>query len=102
EEIFSRPLEGLCQKGDAIVGLTTSGRSANVLKAFQVAKERGVLTVGFLGGDGKPASDLCDHILLAPSKITARIQECHITAGHTLIELIEEILTQRGVLVFKE
>jgi D-sedoheptulose 7-phosphate isomerase len=98
DDIFSRPLEGLGQKGDALVGLTTSGRSPNVLKAFEVAKQKGILTCGFLGGEGRPARDYCDHSLVVPSTVTARIQECHITAGHIVMELIEDILQEKGYL----
>lgn len=92
DEIFARPLSGLGRKGDVVVGLTTSGKSPNVIRAFQVAREKGILTVGFLGGvaAGAPAATFCDYALVIPSTDTGRIQEVHITAGHALMEAVEE------------
>lgn len=92
DEIFARPLSGLGRKGDVVVGLTTSGKSPNVIRAFQVAREKGILTVGFLGGaaSGAPAMAFCDYALVIPSSDTGRIQEVHITAGHALMEAVEE------------
>lgn len=94
DEIFSRPLSGLGRKGDVVVGLTTSGKSPNVIKAFQVARQKGIITVGFLGGAaaGEPALSFCDYALVIPSHDTGRIQEVHITAGHALMEAVEETI----------
>lgn len=91
-EIFSRPLSGLGQAGDIVVGLTTSGKSPNVMKAFEAARMKNIITVGFLGGKdaGNPALSLCDYALVVPATDTARIQEVHITAGHALMEAVEE------------
>lgn len=90
EEVFARPLSGLGRRGDVLVGITTSGRSPNVLRALETARGMGIVTVGLLGGDGGPARDLCDHPLIVPSEETARVQEAHITLGHAILELLED------------
>jgi D-sedoheptulose 7-phosphate isomerase len=92
EEMFARPLRGLGRAGDVLFGITTSGRSVNVVNALQVAREMGITTVGFLGGDGGPALAQCDHALLVPDTETARVQECHITLGHAVLTLLEDRL----------
>ncbi len=92
EQVFARPLRGLGRRGDVLFGITTSGRSANVLRAFEVAREMGIATVGLLGGQGGPAAALCDHALIVPSEETARVQECHIALGHAVAELLEDRL----------
>jgi D-sedoheptulose 7-phosphate isomerase len=95
EFVFERPLRGLGRAGDVLFGITTSGRSANVVRALRAAREMGVVTVGLLGGIGEPALSLCDHILLVPDAETARIQECHIALGHAVLELLEDRLVAR-------
>jgi D-sedoheptulose 7-phosphate isomerase len=75
-----------------LFGITTSGRSVNVVNALRAAREMGITTVGLLGGDGGPALPLCDFLLLVPDKETARIQECHITLGHAILTLLEDRL----------
>jgi len=97
ESVFERPLRGLGRAGDVLFGITTSGRSKNVILALQAAREMGITTVWFLGGDGKPAIDACDHVLLVPDTETARIQECHIALGHAVLELLEDRLIASGV-----
>lgn len=92
DECFSRPLEGLGRPGDVLIGITTSGKSPNVLSALRKAREMGIVTVGMLGGDGGPALPLCDHVLLVPSSETARVQEVHISLGHAILELVEDRL----------
>ncbi|MDE8346966.1 MAG: SIS domain-containing protein [Acidocella sp.] len=92
DEMFARPLRGLGRAGDVLFGITTSGRSANVLHALQAAREMGITTVGLLGGDGGPAWSLCDFSLVVPDGDTARIQECHITLGHAVLTLLEDRL----------
>lgn len=92
EEMFARPLRGLGRAGDVLFAITTSGRSVNVLGALRAAREMGVVTVGFLGGDGGPARPLCDFALVVPDTETARIQECHITLGHAVLTLLEDRL----------
>jgi D-sedoheptulose 7-phosphate isomerase len=91
-EMFARPLRGLGQAGDVLFGITTSGKSANVLGALRAAREMGIATVGLLGGDGGPALPLCDLALVVPDADTARIQECHITLGHAILSLVEDRL----------
>ena len=95
ERVFERPLRGLGRTGDVLFGITTSGRSANVVRALQAAREMGIVTVGLLGGAGEPALGLCDHPLLVPDNETARIQECHIAVGHAVLELLEDRLVAR-------
>ncbi|MGE0420083.1 MAG: SIS domain-containing protein, partial [Acetobacteraceae bacterium] len=77
ESVFERPVRGLGRKGDVLFGITTSGRSPNVIRALDAAREMGIVTVGLLGGSGDPAISRCDHVLLVPDTETARIQECH-------------------------
>ena len=90
EHIFSRQIEALGSKGDVLVGITTSGNSKNVIKAFEVAKNKGVKTVGLLGKGGGMAKDLVDESIIISSNSTARVQEMHILTGHILCDLIEE------------
>jgi len=97
DRVFERPLRGLGRAGDVLFGITTSGRSANVVRALQAAREMGVVTVGLLGGSGEPALGLCDHPLLVPDTETARIQECHIALGHAVLELLEDRLVARPI-----
>jgi D-sedoheptulose 7-phosphate isomerase len=92
DQVFERPLRGLGRPGDVLFGITTSGRSANVVRALGAAREMGIVTVGLLGGEGEPALGLCDHVLLVPDKETARVQECHIALGHAVLELLEDRL----------
>jgi len=98
EVIFERMVEALGKKGDVLIGITTSGKSPNVLKALTKAKELGIVTVGFLGGSGGPALPLCDFSFTAPTTVTGRIQELHITAGHIVMELVEDYLIEKGKL----
>ena len=93
EEMFARPLSGLGRAGDVLFGITTSGRSPNVVRALEVGRGMGLVTVGLLGGEGAPAAAWCDHALLVPSHETARVQEMHITLGHAVLELLEDRLT---------
>lgn len=95
ERVFERPLRGLGRRGDVLFGLTTSGRSANVVAALRAAREMGFVPVGFLGCSGMPAAEFCDHALIVPDTETARIQECHIALGHAVLELLEERLLAR-------
>jgi D-sedoheptulose 7-phosphate isomerase len=92
DEMFARPLRGLGRAGDVLFGITTSGRSVNVVNALIAAREMGIATVGFLGGDGGPARAHCDFAVVVPDTETARIQECHITLGHAVLTLMEDRL----------
>jgi D-sedoheptulose 7-phosphate isomerase len=97
DQVFERPLRGLGHAGDVLFGITTSGRSPNVVRALQAAREMGIVTVGMLGGDGAPALNWCDIALLVPDRETARVQECHITLGHAVLELLEDRLIARPI-----
>ncbi|MEA2774824.1 MAG: D-sedoheptulose 7-phosphate isomerase [Acetobacteraceae bacterium] len=97
DRVFERPLRGLGRCGDVLFGITTSGRSGNVIKALQAAREMGIVTIGLLGGSGEPALGLCDLALLVPDTETARIQECHIALGHGILELLEDRLIARPI-----
>ena len=90
EQVFTRQLEALGQPGDALVGISTSGRSANVVKAFQRAQELGVRTIALLGGDGGNLLHMADAAVVVPSWSTQRIQEIHTIVMHTLCELVEK------------
>lgn len=89
ENIFARQIEALCTNKDLVIGITTSGNSANVVNAIQAAKEAGATTIGLTGGTGGKLSSVCDHNIVAPSNVTARIQEAHIFIGHCLCEILE-------------
>ncbi len=94
--IFSRQIEALGHKGDIAWGITTSGKSPNVIEGFRTAKERGMTTIAFTGKDGGEALRLADHGLNVASTSTPRIQEVHITAGHIICELVERELFPSG------
>ena len=97
DRVFERPLRGLGRRGDVLFGITTSGRSPNVVRALVAAREMGIVTVGMLGGAGEPALAHCDLALLVPDAETARIQECHIALGHAVLELLEDRLVARPI-----
>jgi D-sedoheptulose 7-phosphate isomerase len=96
--IFERMVEALGKPGDVLIGITTSGKSPNVNKALIKAKELGITTVGFLGKNGGPAQEFCEYTFNAQTEVTARIQELHITAGHIVMELVEEHLIDKGLI----
>ncbi len=98
EVFYERMVQALGREGDILIGITTSGRSPNVIKALKVARAMGVKTIGFLGGDGGAALAECDDALVVPDRETGRIQEAHITLGHALMELIEDGLIAKGYL----
>lgn len=89
EYVFSRQLEAFGQEGDIAIGISTSGNSGNVVKAFEVARERGVKTVLMSGESGGKLKDLADLAILVPSEVTSHIQECHIACIHMICEIIE-------------
>lgn len=92
ERVFERPLRALGRPGDVLVAISTSGRSANVLRAVQAARETGIATIGLLGRDGGSIAPLADDALIVPCATTARIQEAHIFIGHALCARIEQLL----------
>jgi D-sedoheptulose 7-phosphate isomerase len=89
DQIFSRQLEGLAGKGDMLVGLSTSGNSANVIKAFETAKAMGIRTVALLGRDGGKLATMADLAIVVKATTSDRIQEMHIKLIHTVIETVE-------------
>jgi D-sedoheptulose 7-phosphate isomerase len=89
-EVYARLVKAKGRKGDILVGLSTSGNSSNIIEAFKVAKERGMIVVGFTGETGGKMKEYCDYLLNIPSTDTPRIQECHITVGHIICQLVEE------------
>ncbi len=95
ENIFSRQIEALARKGDVAWGLSTSGRSKNVIKALRIAKSIGLKTIGFTGRDGGEIKKIVDCNINVPSISTPRIQELHITIGHIISELIEDIFSKK-------
>ncbi len=95
DEIFSRVLKAKGRKGDFLFGISTSGNSKNVLKAFEVARQKGMIIVAMTGASGGKMKDNCDFLLNVPSSDTPRIQESHIMLGHIICELVEDALFQR-------
>lgn len=89
DEIFARSVRGSGRAGDVLIGLTTSGNSANVLKAFEVGKGLGMHTIAITGETGGKLKGACDVLINVPSRDTARIQESHILVGHIICELVE-------------
>ena len=92
DEIFSRQLQGLGRPGDVLIGISTSGNSRNIVRAVEMALKLNIQTMGLLGNDGGRLRHLCEHSIVVPSKVTARIQESHILIGHTICGLIEQEL----------
>lgn len=92
ENVFSRQVEALGHPEDVLLAISTSGNSPNIIKALEMARQKGVKSIGFLGGTGGKGKDLSDISIIIPSSSTQRIQEAHITIGHIIIELIEREL----------
>jgi len=91
ERIFERQLEANAKSGDVFIGITTSGNSANVLRAIERAKMLGLVTVGLAGNGGK-IQTLCDYLISVPSNSTPRIQESHILIGHIICGMVEKVI----------
>lgn len=87
--IYSRLIEGCGQQGDVLVGLSTSGNSINIVKAFEAAKKIGMITIGFTGAGGGRMKEISDYLMNVPSADTPRIQESHILIGHIICQLVE-------------
>jgi len=94
EVVYARLIEGIGRKGDVLIGLSTSGNSANIVKAFESAKAGGLITVGFTGLSGGVLRSSSDYLLNVPSTDTPRIQESHILLGHIICQLVEEKMEQ--------
>jgi D-sedoheptulose 7-phosphate isomerase len=97
EQVFARQVAGLGRRGDALLALSTSGRSPNILAALGTARQHGLVTIGFTGSKGETLRPLCDHLLVAPSDDTAIIQQLHLAVAHGVCEAIEQaIMRQTG------
>ncbi len=96
DDVFKRVFSALSVKGDILLVITTSGNSKNIIETLKMAKERGIYSLGFLGNGGGEALSYCDSAFIVPSQITARIQESHITAGHALLQYVEDSLLEKG------
>ena len=89
DEIYARLIRGIANPGDILIGLSTSGNSGNIVKAFEAARKKNVITIGFTGDSGGKMKGLSDYLFNIPSSDTPRIQESHILIGHIVCELVE-------------
>ena len=88
--VYSRMIDGIGEAGDVLAGLSTSGNSVNIIKAFEIAKQKGIITIAFTGSSGGQIKSLSDYLINIPSTDTPRIQESHIMVGHIICQLVEE------------
>lgn len=95
EKLFARQVQALGRAGDVFIGYSTSGKSPNILRAFEAARELGLVCVGFTGNRGGPMRELCHHLLEVPAPETPRIQEGHLVLGHALCGLVEQAMFTR-------
>jgi D-sedoheptulose 7-phosphate isomerase len=96
EQVFARQVEGLGQHGDVLLALSTSGRSPNILAALRIARERGLVTIGFTGAKGEALGAFCDHLFVSPSDDTAIVQQIHLAAAHGICDEIEQAMTREA------
>ena len=96
DDIFKRVFSALSSKEDTLLVISTSGNSRNIIETLKLANERDIFSLGFLGNEGGEALQHCNAAFIAPSKVTARIQESHITAGHALLQYVEDLLLENG------
>jgi D-sedoheptulose 7-phosphate isomerase len=92
DQVYERLVRAKGHKGDVLIGLSTSGNSGNVIKAIEVANQRGLITVGMTGESGGKMKNICKYLINVPSNDTPRIQESHIMLGHIICEMVEEQL----------
>jgi D-sedoheptulose 7-phosphate isomerase len=97
EQIFARQVEGLGVRGDVLLGLSTSGRSPNILAALKKARELGLVTVGFTGGKGEAMRTACDHLLVAPNDDTPVVQQIHLAIAHGICDEIEQTMMREAL-----
>lgn len=95
-EVFSRQVRALGRAGDALIGISTSGNSKNIIEAVRVAREMNILAIGLLGRGGGKLASLCDHAVVVPGDDTQRAQECHILIGHLWMEIIERSVMENS------
>jgi D-sedoheptulose 7-phosphate isomerase len=91
EHVFARQVAGLAQPGDVLIAITTSGKSKNVLRAVEAAKERGCKIIALVGASPETLASLCDVVVSIPAARTSRVQEAHITIGHLWCELVDQL-----------
>lgn len=91
-DIFARQVRTLADEGDILIAISTSGGSKNILKAVDVAKKKGLVTIAFTGLKGEKFASKCDYAVVAPSEDTPRIQELHITVAHIICQIVEELI----------
>ena len=96
ENVFARQVAGLGARGDVLLALSTSGRSANILAALRTGREHGLVTIGFTGASGEALGALCDHLLVAPGDDTPVIQQIHLAVAHGICDEIEQSLMREG------
>jgi D-sedoheptulose 7-phosphate isomerase len=96
EQVFARQVEGLGQRGDVLLALSTSGRSPNIVAALRTARQRGLVTVGFTGSKGETMGALCDHLLVAPSDDTPVVQQIYLTVAHGICDAIEQTMMRES------
>jgi D-sedoheptulose 7-phosphate isomerase len=99
DEVYARLIKGLGRKGDVLVGLSTSGNSKNILRAYEECREMGIFTIGFAGASGGKMKEMADICMCVPSSDTPRIQESHITVGHIVCEIIESTLFSKPQMI---
>jgi D-sedoheptulose 7-phosphate isomerase len=96
EQVFARQVEGLGQRGDVLLALSTSGRSPNILAALHTARERGLVTIGFTGTKGEALGALCDHLLVVPSDDTPVVQQIYLAVAHGICDEIEQTMMREA------
>ncbi len=95
DEIYARYIKGAGKKGDILIGISTSGNSQNIIRAFEMAKEKGITTIALTGETGGKMRDIVDYLINVPSSDTPRIQESHIMIGHIICQYVESELFPR-------
>ena len=96
EEVFARQVDTFCREGDVVIGLSTSGKSGNVVKAMETARARGARVIALTGSERGPMSELADVSINVPSRITARIQEAHLFVIHVMCDMLDRRLDPTG------
>jgi len=92
DRVFDRQVEALAQEGDLLIGISSTGNSANVINAFNMAKKMGCKTLGLSGKSGGKFNGQCDLNVVVPADVTARVQEMHILIGHTICQAIDDFV----------
>ncbi len=96
DEVFEKQIKALGSKGDTAVGISTSGASGNVLRGLEVARDKGLITIGIGGPADSPMKSVCRHYLFVEGSSTPRIQEVHLVIGHVIVELVDEVLFRKN------